>query len=444
MSDPTSTAPRPEPVGGHPAAHRRSGVVVVGSVNADLLTTVDQHPRPGETVLGRTLAVLPGGKGANQAVAAAQLGAATTLVGAVGTDQFADPALAGLRAAGVDLAALAVVDGPTGVAQVTVAADGENAIVVIPGANAHVDAAAVDASAAVIESAAVVIVQGEIPRAGIEAAAAHTRGRLVVNLAPVVDVDRSVLLAADPLVVNEHEAALVLAALDRTAALDKTAGTAASAAVAALAALAGTARPAGSTGTARSAGSTGVVDGPSAGSAVRESSGGPGAHVLASDAPQGAETATGETGPEARSDAGPEAEERVVAALLAHGVRSVVLTVGARGAIVADASGATRVPSPRVDAVDTTGAGDAFVGALAFRLSEGDGLVEAARLAARVGAAAVRGSGAQPSYPWAGDQLPEGDDAARDAADDDRGPTTADDSEAAHAADVRSDRGALS
>lgn len=438
MSEHTSTVTRPGPTGGQPAAPGRTGVVVVGSVNADLLTTVDQHPRPGETVLGRTLAVLPGGKGANQAVAAAQLGATTTLVGAVGTDQFADPALAGLRAAGVDLAALAVVEGPTGVAQVTVAADGENAIVVIPGANAHVDGDAVDARADVIGSAAVVIVQGEIPRAGIEAAAAHTRGRLVVNLAPVIDVDRSVLTAADPLVVNEHEAALVLAALDRTAALGKTAGTAASAAVAALAALAGTARSAGSTG------ETGAADGPSAGPAVPAPPGGPGAGVAASDAPQGAETATGETGSEARPEAGPEAEARVVAALLAHGVRSVVLTVGARGAIVADASGATRVPSPRVDAVDTTGAGDAFVGALAYRLSEGDGLVQAARLAARVGAAAVRGSGAQPSYPWAGDHLPEVDDAARDAADDDRGPATADDSDPAHAADVRSDRGSAS
>lgn len=422
MSEHTSTAPRSEPAGGYPAAHPRTGVVVVGSVNADLLTTVDQHPRPGETVLGRTLDVLPGGKGANQAVAAARLGATTTLVGAVGSDQFAEPALAGLKDAGVDLGALAVVDGPTGVAQVTVAADGENAIVVIPGANAQVDAAAVDASAAVVESAAVVIVQGEIPRAGIEAAAAHTRGRLVVNLAPVVDVDRRVLTAADPLVVNEHEAALVLAALDRTAALDKTAGTAASAAVVALAALAGTAR------------SAGTVGGPSAGPAVPASVGAPGAVDSASDAPQEAATATGETGP--------EAEARVVAALLAHGVRSVVLTVGARGALVADASGATRVPSPRVDAVDTTGAGDAFVGALAYRLSEGDGLVQAARLAARVGAAAVRGSGAQPSYPWAGDPLPEVDDTARDVADDDRDPATADDS--AHAADVRSDHGSVS
>lgn len=337
MTQHTRTVPRPEVAGGPPAAHGRTGVVVVGSVNADLLTTVDQHPRPGETVLGRTLDVLPGGKGANQAVAAAQLGAQTTLVGAVGTDQFAEPALAGLRAAGVDLEAVAVVEGATGVAQVTVSADGENAIVVIPGANASVDGAVVDARAAVIAGAAVVVVQGEIPRSGIEAAAAHTRGRLVVNLAPVVDVDREVLLAADPLVVNEHEAALVLAALD-----------------------------------GESGGAAGVV-----------------------------------------GESGADDEQRVVDALLAHGVPSVVLTVGARGALVADGSGSTRVPSPRVDAVDTTGAGDAFVGALAYRLSEGEGLVEAARLAARVGAYAVRGSGAQPSYPWAGDALPEVEDVDR-------------------------------
>ena len=342
MTPHTRTVPRPEVAGGPPAPNGRTGVVVVGSVNADLLTTVDQHPRPGETVLGRTLDVLPGGKGANQAVAAAQLGAQTTLVGAVGTDQFAEPALAGLRAAGVDLGAVPVVEGATGVAQVTVAADGENSIVVIPGANAHLDGAVVDAYAELVGGAAVVVVQGEIPRTGIEAAARHAQGRLVVNLAPVVDVDREVLLAADPLVVNEHEAALVLVALDASASAARRAE-------------------------------------PDVAGSTDEAAG----LVAARD------------------------EQRVVDALLAHGVRSVVLTVGARGALVADGSGTTHVPSPRVHAVDTTGAGDAFVGALAYRLSEGDGLVEAAHLAARVGAAAVRGSGAQPSYPWAGDPLPE-------------------------------------
>jgi len=369
----TRTVPRPEVAGGPPAAHGRTGVVVVGSVNADLLTTVDQHPRPGETVLGRTLDVLPGGKGANQAVAAAQLGAQTALVGAVGSDQFAEPALAGLQAAGVDLGAVTAVEGSTGVAQVTVSADGENAIVVIPGANASVDDVVVDAYAELVGGAAVVVVQGEIPRTGIEAAARHTQGRLVVNLAPVVDVDREVLLAADPLVVNEHEAALVLAMLDASSGLVEAASSGAT-----------------------SSGAE-VPDSEARGSATT------------GDATTG--SAPEETEPEdtaVETDRGTaDDEQRVVDALLAHGVPSVVLTVGARGALVADGSGTTLVPSPRVEAVDTTGAGDAFVGALAYRLSEGDGLVEAARLAARVGAYAVRGSGAQPSYPWAGDPLPE-------------------------------------
>ncbi|WP_448060478.1 ribokinase [Cellulomonas hominis] len=304
-------------------------VVVVGSVNVDLLVQVDEHPTPGETVLGRSLSVLPGGKGANQAVAAARLGARTALVGAVGTDQFAEPALAGLRAAGVDLGALAVVDGQTGVALVTVDAAGENDIVVIPGVNATTDAAAVARREDLVAGAAVVVVQGEVPRSGTEAAARIARGRLVVNLAPVIAVDRAVLVAADPLVVNEHEAALVLRALD------------------------------------------------------------------------------GDPEAEVPVLAGPEDEVRVAAALLAHGIRSVVLTVGARGALVVDARGAVRVPSARVTAVDTTGAGDAFVGALAHRLAAGDDLVTAARFAARVGAFAVQAAGAQPSYPTAADDLPQ-------------------------------------
>lgn len=292
-----------------------TGVVVVGSVNADLVARVERHPAPGETLLGTSMVVLPGGKGANQAVAAARCGAATALVGAVGTDPFAEPALGGLRAAGVDLAALVVRDGPTGIAVVTVDDDGENTIVVVPGANALVDDAAVTAHRQRVESAAVVVVQGEIARSGTERAAALTRGRLLVNLAPVVDVDLAVLRAADPLVVNEHEAGLVLAALDG--------------------------------------------------------------------------------GAPARRDTA-QADGRITARLLGHGVRSVVLTLGARGALVARA-GQDPVPlaAPRVDVVDTTGAGDAFVGALAAGLAAGEDLVDAARVAVRVGASAVGSAGAQ-------------------------------------------------
>lgn len=310
-------------------------VVVVGSVNADLLTRVEQHPAPGETVAGRTLSVLPGGKGANQAVAAARLGARTALVGAVGTDGFAEPALAGLRAAGVDLGALAVHAGPTGLALVTVADDGENTIVVVPGANARVDAAAVAGHADLVARAAVVLVQGEIPRSGTERAAAATTGRLVVNLAPVVDVDPAVLLRADPLVVNEHEGPQVLAALRRA-----TSGT--------------TSAPA------------------------------------PEPAPPGAPGAS---------------EGDVVDGLVAQGVPSVVLTLGGRGAIVATRAGRVHVPAPRVPVVDTTGAGDAFVGALARLLADGRDLVAATEVAVRAGAFAVGREGAQPSFPSATDLL---------------------------------------
>ena len=296
-------------------------VVVVGSINADLLTRVAAHPARGETVIGDSIDVLPGGKGANQAVAAARLGASVAMVGAVGDDTFAAPATASLREAGVALDALTEVPGATGVAVVTVSADGENAIVVIPGANATVTGSVVRAHQQLLASAAVVVLQGEIPREGVEAAARAGGGRVVLKLAPVIAVDPEVLRLADPLVVNEHEA---LGALE----------------------------------------------------------------LLGVD---------GFTG----------SHEDAARALCAAGVRSAVVTLGAAGALVACDGSVTAVPSPRVQAVDTTGAGDAFCGALAGRLAAGDDLVGSARFAARVGAFAVQRAGAQPSYPWADDELPE-------------------------------------
>jgi len=304
-------------------------IVVVGSINADLIARVRVHPAPGETVIGQSMTVLAGGKGANQAVAAARLGADVTMIGAVGTDSFAAQATTGLRGAGVDLAALDVIQGETGVAMITVADDGENAIVVIPGANASVDQRSVTRHESVIAEADVVVLQGEIPREGIEAAARVATGRVVLNLAPVVELDAAVLRLANPLVVNEHEARGALALLGQEASI------------------------------------------------------------------------------------GDEHAE-VARALVASGVRSVVVTLGANGALVATrpdgAEGeidVSAVPSPRVRAVDTTGAGDAFVGAMAYRLAAGDTLDQAAHLAVRVGAYAVTGHGAQASYPSASATLPE-------------------------------------
>lgn len=287
-----------------------ASIVVVGSVNADLVVRTPAHPAPGETVLGSSLQVLPGGKGANQAVAAARLGADVALVGAVGSDEFAEPATAGLRSAGVDLSGLAQVPGPTGIALITVSDDGENTIVVVPGANTSVDADAVRRHEQLVAGADVVVLQGEIPPSGIGQAARLARGRVLLNLAPVLELPDDVTRLADPLVVNEHEALRFL----------------------------------------------GIHEGE---------------------------------------------PHDVVRALVDIGPRSAVLTLGARGALVAELLGpraeVTEVPAPKVDVVDTTGAGDAFVGALAWRLATRDTLREASALAAQVGAEATTVQGAQGS-----------------------------------------------
>ena len=295
-------------------------ITVVGSINADLTVTVERHPNPGETLLGAGGGVTAGGKGANQALAAARLGARVALVGAVGADANAEPATALLREAGVDLTH--VDTSPTevtGLAVITVAADGENTIIVVPGANGGVGKGSVDKHRAPIEAAELVLLQGEIPADGFARAVELARGRVAVNLAPVVEVPREALLKADPLMANEHEAGLILAQLG--------------------------------------------LDG------------------------------TGEP-------------EELAARLLGAGFASVVITLGAKGALVADAQGVREVASPVVTAVDTVGAGDAFAGALCYRLVQGDTLDAAATFAARVGAFAVTKPGAQPSYPTHADELP--------------------------------------
>lgn len=183
---------------------------VVGSINADLTVNVERHPTPGETLMGTGGGITAGGKGANQAVAAAKLGTRVALVGATGTDANAAPATALLREAGVDLTHVEQVEDVTGLAVITVAANGENTVLVVPGANARVGAEFVDRHADAVESAELVLLQGEIPADGFARAVELARGRVVVNLAPVVDVPREALVKADPLMANEHEAGLIL------------------------------------------------------------------------------------------------------------------------------------------------------------------------------------------------------------------------------------------
>jgi ribokinase len=178
-------------------------IIVVGSVNLDYSVSVSRLPVPGETVTGASLKRIPGGKGANQALAARRLGAEVSLVAAVGSDANADAALALLRADDVDLS-LCVVDktAATGIAMICVAASGENHIVVAPGANAGLDATSID-----LPDADAMICQLEVPEKTIAAMARQFSGFLCINLAPARDVSDSIFKRADLLVVNETEAA---------------------------------------------------------------------------------------------------------------------------------------------------------------------------------------------------------------------------------------------
>jgi ribokinase len=281
---------------------------VVGSVNADLVVKVDRRPGAGETVLGSDLATYPGGKGANQAVAAARLGAKVSFLGRVGSDAHGEFLRSALNGDGVGTDALLPTPGASGVALITVDPDGDNSIIVSAGANGRLTAEDVRAAQPLLAAAAIVSLQLEIPLpAVIEAAllAAAAGARVMLNLSPAADIPDDLLALCDPLVVNEHEARSLL-----------------------------------------------------------------------------------------KRDT-----DNPAAALLELGARSVVVTLGADGVVVAGDGELTAISSPKVTAVDTTGAGDAFTGALAWRLAAGDRLADAARVAVKVGAAAVRKPGAQSSFP---------------------------------------------
>ncbi|MFJ2261969.1 ribokinase [Streptomyces sp. NPDC087844] len=288
-------------------------LLVVGSANADLVIGVERRPGAGETVLGSDLALHPGGKGANQAVAAARLGARTALLARVGDDAHGRLLLDSQRAAGVDTSGVLVGGAPTGVALITVDPSGDNSIVVSPGANGRLTPDDIRGASALLSTSRVVSTQLEIPLETVEEVVRALRpgARFVLNPSPPRELPAAVLAACDPLIVNEHEARVVLGA-----------------------------------------------------------------------------------------DAGSTPEEWA-GALLALGPRSVVVTLGEEGALVADASGPVRVPAVKVNAVDTTGAGDSFTAALAWRLGAGESLADSAAYAARVGAVAVTRQGAQASFPTA-------------------------------------------
>jgi ribokinase len=290
-------------------------VFVVGSINQDFVMYVERRPEPGETVTDARLATHNGGKGANQAAAAALLGASVVFLGRVGDDGFGEPLVQSLADKGVDTSLIeAAPDSSTGTAFITVTPDGENTITVAPGANRRLTTDGVDTASESIGEARVLVVQMEVPNEVVLRAvevAAGSRTRALVNLAPPFEVPRTLLEKLDPLVVNEHEAAFLLG--------EKVEG----------------------------------VDG--------------------------------------ALSAAPE--------ILALGPKSAVITVGEAGAVFADGESTQHLPAPKVDVVDTTGAGDAFVGALAAQLAQGASLEEAVAYAVRAGAAAVTKEGAQGALP---------------------------------------------
>ena len=185
-------------------------VVVVGSLNVDLVVGLDRMPDPGETVMGRTLDQHPGGKGLNQAVAAARLGARVEMIGAVGSDDSGSWLRGIVTSEGIDDAGVRTVDGPSGTALIEVDRSGMNRIVVVPGANGKVTPDDVAAALSDIDDIAIVLTQGEVPLASIEAAmvVGKAKGaRTILNPAPALDYPVDLLRAVDIVLPNEHEAA---------------------------------------------------------------------------------------------------------------------------------------------------------------------------------------------------------------------------------------------
>ena len=289
-----------------------AGVFVVGSINQDFVLKVQRRPEPGETVTGAELTLFPGGKGANQAIAAARLGAEVAMLGRVGEDPFGGELVENLRNNGVNTSRVEAVTGaPTGSAFITLTPDGENAIVVSPGANRRFGSGEVEAASKDLREARLLLAKLEVGIDAVETAARIVNGnggRFLLNLAPPREVSGELLRLSDPLVVNEHEAAFLL------------------------------------------------------GEDTRD--------------------------PEESADK-----------LLDLGPPSAIVTLGGAGAILATENSSRHFPAPEVQVVDTTGAGDAFTGALAAKLAEGALLEEAVTYAGLAGAVAVMREGAQGSLP---------------------------------------------
>ena len=297
-------------------------IIVAGSLNADLTIYTDRLPLPGETLHGTGFAVNPGGKSANQAVAASLLGGSVELIGAVGNDPNGTMLLDSTAGAGVDVTRVRRTAEPTGVAVISVDSHGENSIIISAGANGTLAPGQMDAEA--FAGAAVVCLCLEVPFETVQAAAqaGHDAGATVLlNLSPFAPIPAALAELTDVLLVNSHEASEFLDGFEMPA-------------------------------------------------------------------PGEAESAW----------------EPAVARFAARGLDRVLVTLGSQGSVVLDSTSAApvaRIAPTKVDAVDTTGAGDAFTGAVAARLAAGDALVDAARYASVAAAMAATKKGTQAAYPTA-------------------------------------------
>ncbi|ALI05404.1 MULTISPECIES: ribokinase [Pseudomonas] len=290
-------------------------VVVIGSLNMDLVTRAPRLPRGGETLIGESFATIPGGKGANQAVAAARLGAQVSMVGCVGDDAYGEQLRGALLAEGIDCQAVRVEQGSSGVALIVVDDNSQNAIVIVAGANGALTAEVLDGVDDVLQSADVIICQLEVPDATVGHALKRGRalGKIVIlNPAPASHALPADWYACiDYLIPNESEAA-----------------------------------------------------------------------VLSGLAVDSLETA-----------------EAAAAHLIAAGAGKVIVTLGAQGLMFANGASFEHFPAPRVKAVDTTAAGDTFVGGFAAALACGKSEVDAIRFGQVAAALSVTRAGAQPSIP---------------------------------------------
>lgn len=287
-------------------------MLVVGSINVDLVVRAPRLPAPAETVTGGSFEQHHGGKGANQAVAAARLGAAVTFVGAVGEDEFGRAALADLEREGIDVARVSRLgDAHTGVALIVVDERGENQIAVASGANASVTAQLVESAMESLDLApgGVLLANFEIADEAVLAAArraAENGMHVIINPAPARELPMELLRTAPILVPNQAEA----------------------------------------------------------------------------------EALTGEHEPSSAARA-----------LAARTAATVIVTLGAAGAIVVGPGGIERLPAQFAEVVDTTGAGDTFCGALAAELAGGTALIDAARIAVRAASMSVTAPGARGAMP---------------------------------------------